>query len=339
MILSTTVSLFTTNILSEAQRVFADEITALQQAQARLSEPFVRAVTTMWQARTVLVFGVGKSGLIGQKISATLTSTGTRATSIHPTDALHGDIGIAEQGDCCLLLSKSGSTAELLALMPTLKRLNLPTIGLLGTLDSPLGHLCDIVLDGSVLREACPLGVAPMSSTTLALVMGDALAAALMRARNFTAEQFADVHAAGQLGKNLTLRVRDVMHSAGNMPVVRYPSTFRQILTEITAKGLGCVCVVDELAHLVGIVTDGDIRRTLEHDTNSDANHHTNLDALTTDDLMTRHPVTTSPEALVGAALAQMEHRTKQINVLPVVRDDGTCVGVVRVHDIVRTGM
>jgi arabinose-5-phosphate isomerase len=320
-------------ILQEAQRVLSEEIAALELAKRNIRPAFAQAVELMRSARMVVVMGVGKSGLIGRKIAATLTSTGTRAVFVHPAEALHGDIGLVGEGDVCVLLSKSGTTAELLSLAPTLVARGLPMIGILGApVDSPLARLCTLVLDGSVQREACPLGIAPMSSTIVALAVGDALAAALMRVRGFTAEQFAAHHVAGQLGKNLTLRVRDVMHTGAALPHVPQGASFRQILAELTEKGLGCVCITEPATmRLLGIITDGDVRRALQR--------FTDLERLHSDDIMTAQPLTIRPEALLGAALEMMEDRPRQIGVLAVTDDAGVMQGVIRVHDIVRTGM
>lgn len=322
-----------TGDIQEIRRVISEETLALQALQSRLQEYDMvdclqRACDLLFQAATILVSGVGKSGLIGQKIAATFTSTGSRSFFIHPTEALHGDIGIAKQGDVCLLLSKSGSTSELLALIPTIKKLRIPIIALVGMADSPIAHLSDISLDVSVAHEACPLGLAPMSSTTLALVIGDALAAAMMQRRAFTAERFAEVHAAGQLGKNLTLRVGDVMHFGNQAPQVKEGVGFREILSEITDKGLGCVAVVSSSGRLSGFITDGDIRRCLQHSEN--------LDTLFTHHLMTATPIVTHPETLLGTALTQMEKREKQLSVLPVVDEYSNYLGIIRVHDIIR---
>lgn len=322
-----------TSDIREIQRVISEEIIALQAFQSRLQEqPLANSLQTacelLFQATTILVSGVGKSGLIGQKIAATLTSTGSRALFLHPTEALHGDIGIARSGDVCIMISKSGSTAELLSLVPTLKKLEIPIIILVGVLDSPLAHLANIALDVSVLHEACPLGLAPTSSTTLTLAFGDALAAAMIHRRKFTSEQFAEVHAAGQLGKNLTMCVRDVMHSGDQAPQVLEGSGFREILAEITNKGLGCVAVVSKVGRLSGFITDGDIRRCLQLSEN--------LDMLFTQDLMTANPIVTHPETLLGTALTQMEKRAKQLSVLPVVDEQLYYIGVIRIHDIIR---
>lgn len=324
--------------LYEAQRILHDEQTALAHVMERFStsefaDRIIRAVQMLSEARTILIFGIGKSGIVGQKIAATLTSTGSRAISVHPVEALHGDIGIVEHGDVALLISKSGTTAELLALLPSLNVRGIRTIGLLGVVDSPLGTLCDCVIDASVEREACPLGLAPMSSTTVAMALGDALAGALMSLKGFRAEDFASVHASGQLGKNLTLRVGEVMHFGGAIPFVTVAATFREALVESTRKGLGCVCVVEsqETMHLVGIITDGDVRRALER--------FDDIRPLLAADVMTASPLTTSHDALLGEALAEMERRDRQISALPVVDTEHRCVGVVRVHDIVRAGL
>ncbi len=324
--------------LYEAQRILHDEQTALARVAKRFSNPdfadrIIRAVQMLNEAQTILVFGIGKSGIVGQKIAATLTSTGSRSISVHPVEALHGDIGIAERGDVALLISKSGTTSELLALLPSLKVRGIGTIGLLGVTDSPLGTLCDCVIDASVEREACPLGLAPMSSTTVAMALGDALAGALMSLRGFRAEDFAAVHASGQLGKNLTLTVNEVMHSGASIPAVERSATFREALVESTRKGLGCCCVVENLEtmHLLGIITDGDVRRALER--------FDDIRPLSALEIMTASPLTTSPDALLGEALAEMERRDRQISVLPVVDTEQRCVGIVRVHDIVRAGL
>lgn len=317
--------------LAEGQRVIREEIYALQRTYEKLGESFSRSVDMMATAGKVVVSGIGKSGLIGRKIVATLVSTGKRAVFLHPVEALHGDIGIVEPGDCVLLLSKSGNTAELIKLIPSLKARQTGIIGILGTADSPLAKLSDIILDASVEREACPLNAAPMSSTTVALVLGDALAAALMKHHNFSVGQFASFHPLGQLGRNISLRVEDVMHKGEQLPVLSPTASFRDVLIEITAKGLGCVCVIDENHTLTGIVTDGDIRRTLQQ--------YDDITSLKAAEIQTRNPVTVLPSALVGEALSLMENREHQIGMLPVVAGNGLCVGVVRVHDIVRIGI
>jgi arabinose-5-phosphate isomerase len=320
--------------LTTIQTIIADErnaLTALHDRLPAMHTALSNAVNTMLSAKTVLVSGIGKSGLIAQKISATLTSTGTRAIFLHPVEALHGDIGIAEQGDCAILLSKSGSTQELITLLPVLKDRGIMVIALVGNTDAPLAHLADIVLDGSVEREACPLNIAPMSSTTVALALGDALAGAQMTARGFTAQDFARFHPQGQLGRNLTLSVQDIMHTGEHIPLCVQGATFREALIEITRKGLGCVCVVNEQKHLLGMITDGDVRRILQQ--NDD------IRPLMAEQVMTKRPMTIRPHARVGEALTLMEERERQIGVLAVTTADHECVGIIRVHDIVRSGL
>lgn len=328
--MSTDISFGADDVVSEGRRVVEEELLALRYAAERLDERFALAVNLMASAGKVVVSGVGKSGLIARKIVATLVSTGTPAVFLHPVEALHGDIGIVERGDCVVLLSKSGNTAELLKLLPPLRVRNVSVVSLLGATDSPLASLSDVVIDASVAREACPLNAAPMSSTTVALVLGDALAAALIRVRSFTIGQFAARHPLGQLGRNISLRVHEAMHAGEHLPVVAPDASFREALIESTRKGLGCVCVVDSVGGLQGIITDGDVRRALQQ--YEDIAH---LKAL---DVCTVQPVTVAPNALLGEALSLMEKRERQISVLPVV-DNRTCVGVIRVHDIVRVGL
>ncbi len=318
-------------LLTEGRRVVLEEMAALQRTAERIDGQFAAAVEMMASANKVVVSGIGKSGLIGRKIAATLVSTGTSAVFLHPVEALHGDIGIIESGDCALFLSKSGNTAELLKLIPPVRTRGIRVISVLGAVDSPLAALSDIVLDASIEREACPLNAAPMSSTTVALVLGDALAAALIRMKNFTIGQFAARHPLGQLGRNISLCVRETMHGGEYLPVVAPDASFREALIESTRKGLGCVCVVDNWGELQGIITDGDVRRALQQ--------HEEITSLKAADVCTLRPVTVAPEALLGEALSLMENREKQISVLPVVDSYNRCVGVIRVHDIVRIGL
>jgi arabinose-5-phosphate isomerase len=326
----------TAKITAEAARLLHAEAAALQRAAENLTPDFAAAVAMLLAAETIIVTGVGKSGIVARKIAATLNSVsneaGSRAMFLHPVEALHGDVGFVRRGDVVLMLSKSGSTAELLSLIPTLTERGVAMIGILGAAgDSPLARLCKVVLDASVTHEACPLGIAPMSSTTVAMALGDALAGALMQAQGFTAADFAANHAAGQLGRNLTMQVRDVMHTGAALPRVPQGASFRQILAELTAKGLGCVCVCGESESLAGIITDGDVRRALET--------HTSLESLHTDDMMTASPLSIQPNALLGTALELMEDRPRQISVLPVADVEKRLLGVIRVHDILRAGM
>lgn len=281
----------------------------------------------------VILTGVGKSGNIAQKIAATLTSTGTSALYLHPSDALHGGIGLVAHGDVAIALSNSGETEEVLATLPFLKNRNVPIIALTGNLTSTLARRSDVVLDCSVEKEACPLNLAPTTSTTVALALGDALAMTLMEVKKLTPEDFALNHPAGRLGKRLTLRVSDLMHAGAQNPTLQCDATLLDVVRAITRGGLGAVNVVDENKKLVGIITDGDVRRAIERHDLQD------LAALRCEHLMTRSPVATAPGALAYDALQTMESRPSQINVLPVVDDANICVGLLRLHDIVRSGI
>ena len=294
----------------------------------------VLAILTGCKGKIVLL-GVGKSGIIAQKIAATMTSSGTAAIHLHPSDALHGGLGIVTSDDVVMILSNSGETSELLELLPYIKRRNVPLVAIVGRLKSTIARRADAVLDASVDQEACPLNLAPTTSTTVALALGDALAMTLMRARGLTEDDFASNHPAGQLGKRLTLRVADLMHTGPENPTIGPDASWMDIVSAITQFGLGAVNVVDQEGRLLGIVTDGDLRRSLQRVGPRDfafAN-------LRCDELMTRNPVVTNPEMLAFEALRLMEDRPSQINVLPVLDSDGRCVGLVRLHDIVRSGL
>jgi arabinose-5-phosphate isomerase len=283
----------------------------------------------------IILLGVGKSGIIAQKIAATMTSSGTAAIHLHPSDALHGGLGIVTSDDTVLMLSNSGETDELLALLPYLKRREVPIIAIVGNLKSTIAQRADAVIDASVDQEACPLNLAPTTSTTVALSMGDALAMALMRAKGLTEDDFASNHPAGQLGKRLTLRVADLMHSGTQNPTITMDASWMDIIATITQYGLGAVNVIDGKGRLAGVITDGDLRRSLQRL----GPHDLSFANIRCDDLMTRDPVVTTPETLAFDALRLMEDRPSQVNVLPVVDGDGLCVGLIRLHDIVRSGL
>ncbi len=278
----------------------------------------------------VVVMGVGKSGVIAQKIAQTMTSTGTVAVYVHPSDAMHGSLGVVTNGDVVIALSNSGETEELVAMLPALKHREVPIISIVGNLDSTLARHSDVVLDASVDKEACPLNLAPTTSTTVALSIGDALAMTVMEAKGLTAEDFAANHPAGRLGKRLTLHVSDLMHSSPNIT----PSAgWLEVIKAISDASLGAVNVVENGGKLLGIVTDGDLRRTMEK-TPPEL-----FGRLTAEQMMTVSPTTCSPEMLAYDALRLMEDRPSQISVLPVVDADGKCVGMLRLHDIVRAGL
>lgn len=294
----------------------------------------VLSILTSCKGKIVLL-GVGKSGIIAQKIAATMTSSGTAAIHLHPSDALHGGLGIVTSDDVVMMLSNSGETNELLELLPYIKRREVPLVAIVGRLKSTIAKRADAVLDASVDQEACPLNLAPTASTTVALALGDALAMTLMRAKGLTEDDFASNHPAGQLGKRLTLRVVDLMHTGTENPIIATDASWMDIVSTITQYGLGAVNVVDDEGQLMGIVTDGDLRRSLQRVGPRDFSFAN----LRCDELMTRDPVVTNPEMLAFEALRLMEDRPSQINVLPVVDPNGKCVGLIRLHDIVRSGL
>ena len=278
----------------------------------------------------VVVMGVGKSGVIAQKIAQTMTSTGTSALFLHPSDALHGSLGMVHDGDVIIALSNSGETDDLLALFPLLKRRGVAIISIIGNTSSSMATQSDVVIDASVDKEACPLNLAPTASTTVALAIGDALAMAVMESRGVTPEGFAENHPAGRLGKRLTIRVGDLMHSSPN---VSPDAGWLEVIKAISKHLLGAVNVVDSDGKLIGIVTDGDLRRTLEKTDGS------SLGGLKAEQMMTANPITSTAEMLAFDALQLMENRESQISMLPVVDTDARCVGLLRLHDIVRTGL
>lgn len=281
----------------------------------------------------VILAGVGKSGLIGRKIAATLTSTGTTAVYLHPADALHGDLGMATAQDVAIVLSNSGETDELVALLPYLRQRQVPIIAIVGNVRSTLARQANMVLNAAVGKEACPFNLAPTTSTTVALVIGDALAITVMQIKGLTPEDFAINHPAGRLGKRLTLQVRDLMYSGDDNPLIGLGAPWLEIISGITRGGVGAVSVVDIQGHLKGLITDGDLRRTLQRIRPAD------LEKLSSEVIMTPQPETIMADQLAYAALQLMENRASQISVLPVVDGDGVCVGLLRLHDIVRSGL
>ncbi len=311
------------------------ESEAIAQTAGRLKQEEIRLVVDLLAAckGKIVILGVGKSGIIAQKIAATMTSTGSAAVYLHPSDALHGGIGIISAEDVVMLLSNSGETDEVIGMLPYLKRRRVPIVALVGNLNSTLARRADAVIDGSVDQEACPLNLAPTTSTTVALALGDALAMTIMQVKGLTPDDFAINHPAGQLGKRLTLRVADLMHSGSDNPTINANAIWLEIVKGISDGGLGAVNVVDEGGHLTGIITDGDLRRAIQRlDPSSLANLNCN-------EIMTKNPVVADPELLAYDALRLMEDRPSQISVLPVVDADRVCVGIIRLHDIVRSGL
>ncbi|HKX82718.1 MAG TPA: KpsF/GutQ family sugar-phosphate isomerase [Pyrinomonadaceae bacterium] len=308
------------------------EALAIERAAGKLDASSVnKAIELIDRCESkVIVTGVGKSGVIAQKIAQTMTSTGTVAVFVHPSDALHGSLGVVTKGDVVIALSNSGETDEVLAILPALQQREVSLISIVGNTDSTLARKSDVVLDASVDQEACPLNLAPTTSTTVALAIGDAIAMTLMEARGLTAEDFAANHPAGRLGKRLTLKVADLMHSSPN---VTPDAGWLEVVKAISTHALGAVNVVADSNELMGIVTDGDLRRTIEKTDPSQ------LSSLTAENMMTAKPVTASVAMLAFDALQLMENRPSQISVLPVVDVDGQCVGLLRLHDIVRSGL
>jgi arabinose-5-phosphate isomerase len=278
----------------------------------------------------VIVLGIGKSGVIAQKIAQTLTSTGTAAVFVHPSDALHGSLGMICKGDVAIAISNSGETDEIILLLPALQKREVPLIAIVGNLESTLARRADATLDASVDREACPLDLAPTASTTVALAIGDAIAMTVMEEKGLTADDFAANHPAGRLGKRLTITVGDLMHASPNITADAH---WLHVVSEISRHALGAVNVIDDSGALLGIITDGDLRRTIERAKAG------NLDGLTAANMMTSTPTTISANVLAYEALRLMENRPSQIAVLPVIDEAGRACGLIRLHDIVRSGL
>ncbi|MGQ9659592.1 MAG: KpsF/GutQ family sugar-phosphate isomerase [Thermochromatium sp.] len=310
--------------------VIETEAQAVATLAERLDESFVAACAYMLNCEgRIVVLGMGKSGHIGGKIAATLASTGSPAFFVHPGEAGHGDLGMITQRDVVLAISNSGETDEILIILPILKRLGVPLIVMTGRRESTLAREADVYLDVSVVMEACPLGLAPTSSTTAALAMGDALAIALLESRGFTAEDFARSHPAGRLGRRLLVHVDDVMHQGERLPKVALGTPLLETLEEISRKGLGMSAVVNPDGTLAGIFTDGDLRRALDRGIDV---HHTLIDTV-----MTRQCVTIQSGALAVEAVQLMESRA--INGLLVVDAGGRLIGAFNMHDLLRAGV
>lgn len=316
--------------VAAAQRVIDIEVKALLAMRQRLDASFDAAVELiMRHATRVVITGMGKSGIIGKKIAATLSSTGTPAYFLHPGEGVHGDLGMLSPGDVVIAISNSGETPELLQVLPVVKHLNLPMIAMTGNPESTLAKRSQVTLDVSVKQEACTLNLAPTSSTTATLVMGDALAVVLLEKKGFTAEDFALVHPAGSLGKRLLLTVGDLMHTGDAIPVVSKETRFREALIEITMKKLGVTLVVDSQQAVCGIITDGDVRRLLMS--------HDNLDGLSVSDVISGMPKTITASALAADALEKME--SHKITTLAVLDSQGRPEGILHLHDLLQTGI
>lgn len=317
-------------ILAGGKRVLDIEARALAMLSARLDQRFADAVDLLYRCEgKVVVSGMGKSGLIGQKIAATLASTGTPAFFLHPAEGIHGDLGMVARRDALIAISNSGETDEILKLVPFVKRLNVPVLALTGKAQSSLAKHSEVVLDVSVAEEACSLGLAPTASTTATLAMGDALAIALLERRGFKEEDFLRVHPGGALGRRLLLRVADVMHAGEAVPVVGDEAPARDAILEMTRKRLGMTTVVDRQGRLTGVITDGDLRRFLErgHD----------MSGATAAQLRSDRPKTIAPDELAAKALQVMEQYS--ITSLVVAGDQGEVRGIIHLHDLLKSGI
>jgi arabinose-5-phosphate isomerase len=314
--------------MSLARKVLQTEAAAIQGLVDRLDGAFEHAVKLLMTCRgRVIVTGIGKSGIICQKIAATFASTGTPAFFLHPAEAVHGDLGVIQSDDVVLAISHSGET-EVNDLVQTIKRLGVLLIAITGDCNSTLAQHADVVIQNRVADEACPLNLVPTASTVAALALGDALAMTLLVAKGFKQEDFANLHPGGKLGKRL-LRVEQLMHSGDQTPLVRLDTSMKDVVDEMTSKGLGMSCVVDESNHLIGVITDGDLRRHMLNGVNIESRHAA--------DVMTRRPVTVSPETLAAEALHILE--TRKITSIVVVDAANLVQGVVHLHHLWRTGL
>jgi arabinose-5-phosphate isomerase len=313
--------------LAVARAAVEIEAVSLSRAAARLDGELIRAVEiVLAHPGKIVLTGIGKSGHIARKLVATLCSTGTAAVFLHPAEAVHGDVGIYTPGDPTVMLSKNGSSRELLALVPLLREFHSPLIGILGSKNSPLARQMDVRLDASVEREADPHNMAPTASAVTAMAVGHALAIALMCARQFTPREFSRFHPGGQLGRNLLLAVREAMHGADEIAMVSPGASLKEVIIAMTRRPMGGACVVAEDGALAGFITDGDLRRALTM--------HDDIRELSAEDAMTRSPVTIGPDATLGDALERMERRPSQISALPVVDEAGRALGLLRLHDV-----
>jgi arabinose-5-phosphate isomerase len=317
-------------IIADAKRVIQIERKAISEMEKRLDGKFSEAVDLIYKCKgRVIVTGIGKSGIIGQKIVATLNSTGTPAVFLHSADSIHGDLGMIREGDIVVCISKSGDSYELINLLTAIKNFNVKIISIVGDMDSQLNELSDIVIDASIKQEACPYNLAPTTSTTVALVLGDAIAISLLKKKDFTKEEFAMLHPGGVLGKKLLLRVSDLMIRNSAIPKVKENTQFKDFVFEISSKRLGCTCVIDSKGKLKGIITDGDIRRLLQD--------NENVSNVKAKDIMNSCPKTINEKMLGETALELMEKYS--ITQLIITDKKNIPIGVVHLHDLVKAGL
>lgn len=317
-------------LTDSAQRTIRLENEAIARLEQRIDDSFIKACQAILDCPgRVVVVGMGKSGHIARKIAATLASTGTPAFFVHPAEASHGDMGMITDKDVVLALSNSGTTNEIITLLPLIKRLGITLISMTGNPESVLAQTATVNLNSGVEKEACPLNLAPTSSTTVTLVLGDALAVALLEARGFTPEDFAFSHPGGALGRRLLLKVEHVMHSGESLPAVELGASLHEALFEMTKKGLGMTLILDKNGHLAGIFTDGDLRRALDQDID--------IRSASIDQLMTAGGKTATQDMLAGEALKVMQDH--KINSLPVVNQQQKAIGALNMHDLLHAGV
>ncbi|MDH5432328.1 MAG: KpsF/GutQ family sugar-phosphate isomerase [Gammaproteobacteria bacterium] len=318
------------SFISSGQRVVEIEQEAVAMLKDKINDDFAKACELLINCQgRIVVIGMGKSGHIGNKIAATLASTGSPAFFVHPGEASHGDLGMITSKDVVVALSNSGETSEVTSLLPVIKRLNVPLISMTGNPNSTLSKFASVNLNTKVTREACPMNLAPTASTTVSLVMGDALAVALLEARGFTEDDFALSHPGGSLGRRLLLRVDDIMHKGDQVPVVTVDTSIANALLEMSAKRLGMTCIVDQNGQLTGIFTDGDLRRALETEVD--------FKSANISQVMTKGGLTISAESLAAQALQIMD--SKSVNALVVTDDSGTPIGALNMHDLLKAGV
>ncbi|KAA0258190.1 KpsF/GutQ family sugar-phosphate isomerase [Deferribacter autotrophicus] len=313
-----------------AKRALKIEADAIYKLIDKIDDNFVKAVDIIFNCKgRLVVTGMGKSGLIGKKIASTFASTGTPSLFMHPAEGVHGDLGMLVKGDVVLAISNSGETDEIVSILPIIKRLDILLISIVGKLDSTLAKKSDCVLDASVEKEACPLNLAPTASTTAALAIGDALAVALLEKRGFKEEDFAMFHPSGSLGKKLLLKVSDIYHTGDRVPIVNKNVTVTDAILEMSSKGFGCTAIVDDNGKLIGIVTDGDLRRGLEK--------YNDLFTRNIMDIASKNPKTIEEDALAAKALQVMEKYS--ITSLLVVDEKERPYGIIHLHDILKAGV
>ena len=318
------------SLKSVAKNVLVGEGEQLINAADRISEKMEIACDIITNHNgKIVISGMGKSGLIAQKIAATLCSIGNEAVFLHPAEAVHGDLGIYAPGDPTILISKSGATDEIVRLIPILKEFNSPLIGILGNMNSILSNEMDLVLDASVSKEVDPLAIVPTSSTTLTLAIGDALAAVLMANKNFKREDFAKLHPAGDLGRRLKLKVKDIMQPIDKVAVVNSNDDLRNTVIKMTEKPQGAALVLNDEKILMGIITEGDLRRSLANEID--------IDNCKANELMSANPIAIKVDSSLSEVISLMENRESQISVLPVVDQSNICLGLIRIHDIYQT--